>query len=151
MNHAMMTIKRARRRPTLPTTQPVLRYRMTPKTVRIDGVKTPMNAQSFSCCVPLLKQDLMDPQIPDVCDTVCLPTRTNRVSVHPTLGSPRWAQSREVRSCSHTMLLKDRIVLESCLYKASTARCLEGKSECRRAINPCHPFYSLTLGMSRVR
>ena len=37
----MVTISRAPLRPTFPTTQPNLRYMMTPRIVRIEGVNTP--------------------------------------------------------------------------------------------------------------
>ena len=36
-----VTIRRVPPRPTLPTTQPNLRYMMTPRMVRIEGVNTP--------------------------------------------------------------------------------------------------------------
>ncbi len=34
-------------RPALPTTQPILKYIITPKIVRIEGVKTPAKAPNF--------------------------------------------------------------------------------------------------------
>ena len=46
MRFAMTTMASAPTRPTLPTTHPARRYRMTPRMVRIDGVKTPMNVPS---------------------------------------------------------------------------------------------------------